>query len=219
MSHRGLGAPLIALSDYIIFGDSGIMTLNIGGIANITYLGKEGTIAFDTGPGNMLIDQAMAHFFGLSMDKDGRVARTGNIDDKLLIHLMKDAYLEHPLPKNSGREYYGSTYLSNLIKKFPWLKKEDFIRTLTRFTAASIYDQAKRFLPVLPSEIVVGGGGSRNTVLMSDLKTLFEGRVETFKDKGIDDEFREALGFAILANQTIHHAAGRIIDPEIMSGP
>ncbi|EQD65765.1 anhydro-N-acetylmuramic acid kinase, partial [mine drainage metagenome] len=60
MSHRGLGAPLIALSDYIIFGDSGIMTLNIGGIANITYLGKEGTIAFDTGPGNMLIDQAMA---------------------------------------------------------------------------------------------------------------------------------------------------------------
>ncbi len=219
MSHGGLGAPLIALSDYIIFGNSDIMTLNIGGIANMTYLGKEGTIAFDTGPGNMLIDQAMNHFFGLSMDKDGRVARTGDIDDKFLTYLMKDAYLKRPLPKNSGREYYGSLCLTNLFKKFPKLKKEDFIRTLTRFTAASIYDQAKRFLPALPSELVVGGGGSRNKVLMSDLKTLFEGRVETFKDKGINDEFREALGFAILANQTIHHAAGRIVDPKIMSGP
>jgi anhydro-N-acetylmuramic acid kinase len=219
MAQGGLGAPLVATSDYILFRRSGILTLNIGGIANITYLGEDGPLAFDTGPGNMLIDQAMHRLFGSRFDSDGIVASMGKVNEEMLTFLMKDRYLKISPPKNSGREYYGTQFLNKLLKKFSSLAKEDFVRTLTRFTAESIYDQARRFLPSLPTEVVVGGGGSKNRVIMSDMRELFGNIVSTFGSKGIDDELRESLAFAILANQTLHHAAGRITDVATMSGP
>ena len=219
MAHGGLGAPLIAISDFILFKRSGTLTVNIGGIANVTYLGENGPVAFDTGPGNMLIDQAMYRLCGANYDKDGAVAANGQIVEELLEFLMNDRYLKLKPPKNSGREYFGTLYLNRLLKKFPSVSKEDLIRTLTRFTAESIHDQCKRFLPNIPSEVIVGGGGSKNKVIMSDLGELFSGRISTFSSKGIDDELRESLGFAILANQTLHHAPGRVTDVRTMSGP
>jgi anhydro-N-acetylmuramic acid kinase len=219
MAHGGLGAPLVAISDYIIFKQSGTLTINIGGISNITYLGEKGPIAFDTGPGNILIDQAMFRLYGANYDKDGRVAANGQIVEKLLAFLMNDRYLKLRPPKNSGREYFGTIYLNKILKKFPSVSNEDLIRTLTRFTAESIHDQTERFLPGIRSEIIVGGGGSRNKMIMSDLTELFSGRISTFSSKGIDDELRESLAFAILANQTVHHAAGRITDVTKMYGP
>ena len=219
MANGGLGAPLIAISDYILFKRSGTLTLNIGGIANITYLGEKGPIAFDTGPGNMLIDQAMYQLYGAKYDKDGAVAANGQIVKELLEFLMKDRYLKLKPTKNSGREYFGTLYLNKILKKFPSVSREDLIRTLTRFTAESIHDQSEQFLPGIPSEVIVGGGGSKNKVIMSDLRELFSARISTFSSKGIDDELRESLGFAILANQTLHHAPGRVTDVGTMSGP
>ena len=219
MAYDGLGAPLIAISDYILFRDSGILTLNIGGIANITYLGEDGPIAFDTGPGNMLIDQAMYRFYGARFDENGTVASRGKIVEEVLSFLMSDRYIKLDPPKNSGREYYGIEYFKKILKRFPSISKEDLIRTITRFTAESIYDQANRYLPDAPKEVIVGGGGSKNKVIMSDLEELFTCRVSTFSSRGIDDELRESLGFAILANQTLHHAPGRVTDVGTMSGP
>jgi anhydro-N-acetylmuramic acid kinase len=219
MANGGLGAPLIAISDYILFGHSGVMTVNIGGIANITFLGEDRPLAFDTGPGNMLIDQAMYRFYGTNYDKNGEVASRGEVDGNLLKLLMSDRFLKMNPPKNSGREYYGNLYLNKILKKFSSISREDLIRTLTRFTADSIHDQALRFLPGYPAEVIVGGGGSKNKVIMSDLQELFSCKISTFSSRGIDDELRESLGFAILANQTLHSAAGRITDAKSMSGP
>ena len=219
MAHGGLGAPLVAISDYIIFKKLGTLTINIGGIANVTYLSENGPIAFDTGPGNILIDQAMSRLYGVNYDKDGLIAASGQIVEELLEFLMKDRYLKLNPPKNSGREYFGTIYLNRILKKFPYISNEDLIRTLTRFTAESIHNQTERFLPSIRSEAIVGGGGSKNKTIMSDLNELFSGRISTFSSKGIDDELRESLAFAILANQTVHHAAGRIADVTKMSGP
>ena len=219
MAYGGLGAPLIALSDYILFKTSGVLTVNIGGIANVTYLGEEGPIAFDVGPGNMLIDQAMNVLYGLQFDRNGKVAHEGVVSREVLDYMMKDQFLKLQPPKNSGREYFGRNYLLRIMNKFPSVRSENMIRTLTRFTAESIFDQVKRFIPHEPVKVVVGGGGTKNPVLMSDLTELFDGRVFTFSDFGINDEFREALGFAILANQTLHNAAGRITEVNTMSGP
>ena len=219
MAHGGLGAPLVAISDYIIFKQAGTLTINIGGIANITYLGEKGPVAFDTGPGNILIDQAMHRLYGVNYDKDGLVASNGQIVEELLEFLMRDRYLKLRPPKNSGREYFGSIYLDRILKKFSSVSNEDLIRTLTRFTSESIHDQTQRFLPSIRTEVIVGGGGSKNKMIMSDLTELFSRRVSTFSSKGIDDELRESLAFAILANQTVHHAAGRITDVTKMYGP
>jgi anhydro-N-acetylmuramic acid kinase len=219
MAQGGLGAPLIAISDYILFRRSGTLTVNIGGIANITYLGESGPVAFDTGPGNMLIDQAMYRVYRKNFDKDGKIASHGEIVEELLSFLMRDKYLKLSPPKNSGREYYGTQYLNKILKRFPSISREDLIRTLTRFTAESIHDQAVRYLQDIPKEVVVGGGGSKNRVIMSDLRELFSGRVTTFSSMGIEDDLRESLGFAILANQTLHNAPGRITDVKSMTGP
>jgi anhydro-N-acetylmuramic acid kinase len=219
MAYGGLGAPLIALSDYIIFKKPGTLTVNIGGISNVTFLDSKGSLAFDTGPGNMLIDLAVFKIYGQRMDKNGQIALSGTISPKLLEYLMKDPFFKKKPPKNSGREYFGKKYFQNVMRKFPSLRGEDLVRTLTRFTAVSIHEQIERFVHSPFSDIVVGGGGTKNPVLMQDLNELFNGKVRTFSSTGIRDDLREALGFAILANQTLHGAAGRLTDIQTMSGP
>ena len=219
MAYGGLGAPLVALSDYIIFKRPGTFTVNIGGISNVTYLDSKGFLAFDTGPGNMLIDLAASRVYGQRMDKNGQIALSGTISPKLLEYLMKDPFFKKYPPKNSGREYFGRKYLENIMRKFPSIKGEDLVRTLTRFTAVSIHEQAERFIDSQFSDIVVGGGGTKNPVLMQDLKELFNNKIRTFSSTGIRDDLREALGFAILANQTLHNAAGRLTNIQAMTGP
>ena len=219
MAYGGLGAPLMALSDYIIFKKPSTLTVNIGGISNVTYLDSNRFIAFDTGPGNMLIDLAMFYLYGQTMDKNGQIALSGKVSTQLLEYLMRDPFFKKKPPKNSGREYFGSAYLQRIIRRFPSLKGGDLIRTLTRFTAVSIQEQVEKFIDGALSDIVVGGGGTKNPVLMQDLKELFNGKVRTFSSTGIRDDLRDALGFALLANQTLHVAAGRLTDIQTMSGP
>ena len=134
----GQGAPLVPYFDYIIFHSSKMnrALLNIGGISNITVLDKkwkvDDVIAFDTGPGNMLIDYLTKKFFDKDYDKDGKIAMQGKINLELFDFLKhNDAFIERRPPKSTGREYYGKEFLSSLIKKFKKISHEDIIRTVT----------------------------------------------------------------------------------------
>ena len=207
----GLGAPLIALSDALLFNE-GTLTINIGGISNVTYIGRGRIIAFDTGPGNILINLLTDYFYNEPYDKDGLHASNGHVIRELINELMQDDYFKKPPPKNTGREYFGLDYVRSRI--LPYLgkySKDDLIRTVTRFTAESISDQVRRFISEPIREVIIGGGGTRNPVLMSDLRELLNGltpNITTFKDHGIDDLAREGLGFAIIANETLHLRVG-----------
>lgn len=204
MAHGGLGAPLTAFSDYIILKSPGTLAVNIGGIANIAYIGKDGVTAFDTGPGNMLIDLACKLFYGENLDAGGVHASKGKVVTELLQTLLSDGYVSKRPPKNTGREYFGPQFLENIMHKYSEIDKDNFIRTLTEFTTASIKDQVDTFIHESITRVVVGGGGTLNPVIMEGLKKEFPGLVSTFSDIGIDNTSRECLGFAILANQTLN---------------
>ena len=218
MAYGGLGAPLTAVSDFLILHDPGTLCVNIGGIGNITYIGNNGFLAFDTGPGNMLIDLAAMKFWGENYDRDGAHAAEGSVNQELLDHMLSDRCLQIPPPKNSGREYYNKDYLGRLLARFSGINKNDFIRTITRFTSFSIYDQVNRFVDGPVTRIIVGGGGSLNPLIMGDLQEAFGKRIMKFSEIGIDDMVRECLGFAVLANQTIHMAPGRINNFQDLTG-
>lgn len=218
MAYGGLGAPLTAVSDFLILHDPGTLCVNIGGIGNITYIKDNGFLAFDTGPGNMLIDLAAMKFWGKNFDRNGAHAAEGLVNQELLDYMLRDRYLLIPPPKNSGREYYNEEYLGRLLEKFREINKNDFIRTITRFTSFSIYDQVNRFVNGPVNRIIVGGGGSLNPLIMDDLQEAFGKRIVRFSEIGIDDMVRECLGFAVLANQTIHMAPGRINNFENLTG-
>ena len=218
MAFGGLGAPLTAVSDFLILHDPGTLCINIGGIGNITYIHSNGFLAFDTGPGNMLIDLAAMKFWGENYDRNGDHASKGAVNQELLNHLLKDEYLQISPPKNSGREYYNENYLDELLKKFKGIDQNDFIRTITRFTSSSIYHQVKLFATGPVKRIIVGGGGALNPVIMEDLEEVFGKPIMRFSEIGIDDMVRECLGFAVLANQTIHLAPGRITDFTNLTG-
>ncbi len=210
ISYGGLGAPLTAVSDYFILKEPGTLAINIGGISNIAYVLQGGVMGFDTGPGNMLIDLAVQKMFDRNYDADGAYASQGEINTSMLSYLLKDAYLNIAPPKNTGREYFGEDYVDSLMDKFSSINKYDFLRTLTRFTSVCIEAQVEKYIKKPVERIVVGGGCTKNPLIMSDLKELFSTKVQTFSDIGVDDMSRECLGFAILANQTLHSKPGRM---------
>lgn len=212
MAAGGQGAPLVCFADQLLFQDdeTGRCIQNIGGIANVTVVPARTAdapiIAFDTGPGNMLMDAAMQHFDGKSYDADGAVAARGQVDATLLNHLMAHDYLTQAPPKTTGRELFGVPFFEKLLAEFPHTSAENWLATLNYFTAASIVDAYERF--VFPdyrvSEMVVGGGGSFNPVLLQNLRTLLAEKkrnmmVKTHADFGIPDQYKEALAFGILA--------------------
>lgn len=216
MAAGGQGAPLVCFADQLLFQHEtiGRCVQNIGGIANVTVVPSHeavrqadlSIIAFDTGPGNMLMDAAMSHFYGKAYDADGAIAASGQIDETLLTYLMTHAYLTQAPPKTTGRELFGVPYFQELLAQFPNISAADWLATLNRFTAASIADAYQRF--VFPTydvaEVIVGGGGSFNPVLLSHLRSLLAETgqaitVKTHADFGIPDQYKEALAFAILA--------------------
>ncbi|HEY9688156.1 MAG TPA: anhydro-N-acetylmuramic acid kinase [Coleofasciculaceae cyanobacterium] len=226
MAAGGQGAPLVCFADLLLFQDEqhDRCIQNIGGIANVTvvpsrqatHAGKP-VIAFDTGPGNMLMDAAMAHFYGKSYDESGGVAASGTVNDALLAHLLAHPYLRQAPPKTTGRELFGLPYFQELLAIFPDISSADWLSTLTRFTAESLVDAYTRF--VFPgyevSEMVVGGGGAYNAFLMESLRTLFaacgrEIAIKTHADYGIHDKYKEALAFAILAWASLLHRPNNI---------
>lgn len=202
----GEGAPLVPYCDFVLqhSPSRSRVCLNIGGIANLTWLPRsaqpDSLIAFDTGPGNMLIDAAMRELFSRDFDENGVVAAQGTPDETWLGELLADPYFKRLPPKSAGREQFGAVALARGIPK------SNIIATLTLLTARSIA-QAIRSLaakgePV--DEVIVGGGGVHNTTLMRLLgRELPESRILPADDFGILADAKEALCFAILANETL----------------
>jgi anhydro-N-acetylmuramic acid kinase len=207
----GQGAPLIAYADHMLLSSRRKTRVlqNIGGIANLTWLKAKGTIddiiAFDTGPGNMVIDHVVTTVTKgrLSYDKNGRIAARGKVNERLLGRLMKDPYLRRKPPKTTGRELFGQTFADAVISGAK-LNAEDLVATVTAFTARSIADAYRRFLPKYPDEVILCGGGARNPVLVEMLrKEAAPAKVMFTDDFGIDADAKEAVSFALLAVETM----------------
>ncbi|HEY3250721.1 MAG TPA: anhydro-N-acetylmuramic acid kinase [Ignavibacteria bacterium] len=211
----GDGAPLVPYMDYILFThkQKNRALLNIGGISNITVLrkksSKDNVIAFDTGPGNMIIDGMMYHLFKKPFDKNGAIAKNGKVNQVLFKWLLGDSVYKYHPPKSTGREHYGKGFQKQLLTQIKGLNKNDVIRTVTEFTAYTIWYNYVRFIPVKINELIVSGGGAENPVLMKSIKQYFKGiAVRKMQDFGLTAKNKEAVLFAILANECISgHAA------------
>lgn len=204
----GQGAPLVPYTEYILYGGRNVdwALLNIGGIANITSIGKNGTLcdvfAFDTGPGNMVIDALVSIFKGGEerYDRNGETASNGRVDDSLMAFLLEDEYLNYPLPKSTGRERYGEKYVKAILERSKGMREEDIIRTVTAYTAECVRIGINKFFSNMPEVVLVSGGGASNPVLMEELSM----RVKTRVEKNIYSDSKEAVAFAVLANERLN---------------
>jgi anhydro-N-acetylmuramic acid kinase len=228
MAAGGQGAPLVTYVDWALQTDSERPRIlqNIGGIGNLTYLPPRASLkqvlAFDTGPGNMVIDGVVADLSGgkMSYDRNGKWAANGTTSKKLLADLMAHPYLRRKPPKTTGREEFGESFARNLLKSARRLRLRDadVVATATAFTAASIAEAYERFVfPKLTArqrgqlEIILGGGGAKNPVLRGMLsERVAPVSVLTQDDLGNSNAAKEALAFAVLAYQTIHHVPSNV---------
>ena len=215
----GEGAPLVPLADFYLFRpERGTrLLLNIGGIANLTLLtpDRDGIRGFDTGPGNALIDLAVQLLTDrLTFDNKGDIARRGKPDDEMLSELIDHPYLSKKPPKSTGLDVFGKDFLVVLRERYGGLSVEDFVATLTHFTARSIAGAIKEFGPASGSgkDIYVGGGGYHNRYLMKVLdEEVSPYRIRGVGDLGIPVDYREAIAFAILANETLEGRPGNLL--------
>jgi anhydro-N-acetylmuramic acid kinase len=219
----GQGAPLVPFADYLLYRHSklGRVSLNLGGIANITVLPANAkpsqVFAFDTGPANILIDALVHHFTHgrQRFDKNARLASQGRSLPALLDELMRDPYLKLAPPKSSGREYYGRAYVQKLLalgRRFR-ARPADLVRAATIFTALSVVDALNRF--VLPKtkirQLIVAGGGAHNPLILAQLDAALPG-IDVFLSSrfGISIDAKEAFAFALLAYETFHQRPANI---------
>jgi anhydro-N-acetylmuramic acid kinase len=215
----GQGAPLVPFVDYLLFRSQtkNRVALNIGGIANITVLPRNAqpdeVIAFDTGPGNMVIDQLVEELSKLSkarrrFDRNGAIAARGHVRRELLDALLNAKYFAAGPPKTAGREQYGGEFIARLLAtQFP---PEDLIATATALTAATIALGVKRFAPAT-DELIAAGGGTHNRQLMAQIAAFLPGvRLATTAEFGIDPDAKEAVAFAILAWRTWQRKPGNL---------
>ena len=216
ISAGGCGAPLVPVIDYLLFKDNApAILLNIGGISNITYIPKskkqEDVVAFDTGPGNMLIDGLMMKLYDLPYDEDGLIASSGKISKELLDTLMKDEYYDMPFPKSTGREKYNQEYVDYILKLSNELKlsKEDIIRTVTALTSSVIKYQIKKFFKEFDGVLIPAGGGCNNPVIMKDLEST-DYSLQKIDDYNISADAKEAYAFSILGYLRLTNQASNL---------
>ncbi|MCQ6521067.1 MULTISPECIES: anhydro-N-acetylmuramic acid kinase AnmK [Bacillus] len=215
MAAGGQGAPLVPYSEVILYRDPSKNRLlqNIGGIGNVTVIpsqkSDQNVIAFDTGPGNMIIDEVCQRLFQLPYDQNGEIAEQGEVVDEILTYCMNHPFLKMNPPKSTGREQFGEEFVSQLLKRYEKYSKENILTTVTMFTASSIVYHYKEF--ILPyyeiAEVILGGGGSYNDTLVEMIRYgLKDEKCTIFiqEDIGYSSEAKEAIAFAILANETYH---------------
>ncbi|EJQ06851.1 anhydro-N-acetylmuramic acid kinase AnmK [Bacillus paranthracis] len=215
MAAGGQGAPLVPYSEVILYRDPSKNRLlqNIGGIGNVTVIpsqkSDQNVIAFDTGPGNMIIDEVCQRLFQLPYDQNGEIAEQGEVVDEILTYCMNHPFLKMNPPKSTGREQFGEEFVSQLLKRYEKYSKENILTTVTMFTASSIVHHYKEF--ILPyyeiDEVILGGGGSYNDTLVEMIRYgLKDEKCTIFiqEDIGYSSEAKEAIAFAILANETYH---------------
>ncbi len=217
MAVGGQGAPLVPFADYALFHSATETRVvqNIGGIANLTYLpaggGLEEVIAFDTGPGNMLLDALMQRITegARQYDAEGAFAGRGNICAPLLELFLDDPYFALPPPKTTGREQFGQAYADRFYQEAQKFGcgNEDILATATRLTAQTIARACRDWLPAQGpiDTVIVGGGGTANLPLMQMLRDLLApARITTSAEFGLPDDAKEAVAFALLAYETLH---------------
>lgn len=216
----GQGAPMVSMLDWLLLTDAKTdrAVQNIGGISNVTFLPAKGTtaevIGFDNAPGNVLIDRAAQMLLDLPYDPEGNNAACGKVD-----HVLCQAWLDHSFfrlspPKSTGRELFNHHFLLACWQqaKESGLTIEDFLATLTELTVRGILDSYDRFLPRLPGEIILCGGGTRNLYLTRRLTELaYPMQIQTTDRYGIPSDYKEAIAFALLGYLRINDRPGNII--------
>jgi anhydro-N-acetylmuramic acid kinase len=223
MAAGGHGAPLVPFVDYLLYRHErvGRVALNIGGVANLTLIPPaakpDGVLAFDTGPGNMIVDALMEHYTrGRSaFDRDAKFAMRGRSNEPLLKKMSAHPFLREAPPKTAGREQFGAAYADEILA---WAKKhrvrpEDVVRTATVFTALSVADAFRKFVFPLSrvGELIVAGGGAQNPLLMAQLAAMLPGI--TILDStlfGLPSAAKEAFAFAVLAHESFHGRANNL---------
>jgi anhydro-N-acetylmuramic acid kinase len=216
MAAGGQGAPLVPFVDFLLYRHPriGRVALNIGGIANVTVIPAgaklEDVFAFDTGPGNMVIDALVRHFTRgrKRFDRNAEMAAKGKLLPRLLHTLLRDKYFSRLPPKTTGREQYGEGYLSTLLsqRETRHANPEDVVRTATILTALSILDAFHHFIRTKAKieELIVSGGGAHNPLLMAQLESGLNGvRVRPADELGVPGDAKEAFAFAVLACETL----------------
>jgi anhydro-N-acetylmuramic acid kinase len=219
----GEGAPLVPLADWWLFHteQESRALLNLGGMANVTWLPRGGSlsdvVAFDTGPGNAVLDALMSLRSGgrETHDRDGAVAARGQVSEALLSELLEDPFFEAPPPRSTGREHFGDAYAVQLrdLGRSLGLEEEDVMATAVELTAASVAGALQRFIAPRgrPDAVYVSGGGVRNRTLMRALERRCAGvSLQVLAVLGVPPESKEALAFAFLAHQTLCGLPGNV---------
>lgn len=226
----GQGAPLVPWADLHLYAaDYPRALLNIGGMANVTRVpargAQEALLAFDTGPGNALIDAAavMASRGELAFDRDGLLASEGRVDDALLAELLRHPYFAAVPPKSTGREVFGRPYVERVLESRPAADRAGWcglVATLTAFTVATITAALEAWvLPHGIEELVVTGGGARNPRILQLLRERLSVPVRTGEEVGIDSDAKEAVAFAALAWAHLQGVPGNVPAATGAAGP
>ncbi len=216
MAAGGRGAPLGPFLDFLLHRDSdvGRIAQNIGGIANLTAIPAgaflDDVIAYDTGPGNMVIDAIAERLFRQPFDREGQIAAAGTVLDPVVADVLRMPFFRRRPPKTAGREEFGREFASTFIRRCGRVNAADIVATATALTARSIADSIQHFVlrrNLSFSELIVAGGGTRNPTLMAMLANNVGklGLQVRFSDEfGVPSEAKEAIAFAVLAYQTWH---------------
>ncbi|OGI03806.1 MAG: anhydro-N-acetylmuramic acid kinase [Candidatus Melainabacteria bacterium GWF2_37_15] len=209
----GQGAPLVSFADEIMFkkDNKARAIQNIGGIGNVTVVAPGiDSFAFDTGPGNVIIDYCAKKYFNQDYDKDGLLAAQGKVDEEWLNTLLSEHYYRKSPPKTTGRELFSVSYIETALLSAPE-SPYDIMATVTALTASTIFNAYRDFVfPVTQiDEVIIGGGGGFNSVLMEMLKNKGL-NVLKHEDFGISDKFKEAIAFAMLAYATYYRIPNNV---------
>jgi anhydro-N-acetylmuramic acid kinase len=225
----GQGAPLVPMLDYVMFRSATVSRVlqNLGGIGNLTAIpagaGVDGVMAFDTGPGNMVIDACMKRLYEREFDESGEVARTGRVLQEVVDGILREGYFSALPPKSCGREQFGEAFVSRFIAMCRKVggredRDEDVVATATALTATSVVDAYRQFVSghlggAAPVEFVVAGGGAKNDVLMKMLGDGFaplKVKVRLMEELGVPSQAKEAVAFALLAWLSWHGLPGNV---------
>ncbi len=222
MAAGGKGAPLVPFFDYFFYRDTrvGRIAQNIGGIANLTAIPAGATlhdvIAFDTGPGNMVIDAVMQELYGRRYDREGKIAASGRVLEPLISRLLRADFFRQKPPRTAGREEFGREYVRQFLRMCGSASKLDAVTTATALTARSIGDAIARYVvrgKQRYQEMIVAGGGTKNRTLMAMLRDELRPKriaVRCSDAFGVPSEAKEAMAFAVLAYETWHRRPSNV---------
>jgi anhydro-N-acetylmuramic acid kinase len=221
----GKGAPLVPFLDYMLFRDAriGRIVQNLGGIANLTAIpagaATSDVIAFDTGPGNMVIDAVTEKLFGQPFDRGGRIAASGKILDRVINDSLRRAFFRKKPPKTAGREEFGREFVSQFLQHCGRCQKQDVVATATALTTKSISDAVRRHIGKNSTsnqafqEMILSGGGTKNSTLVAMLRTELAPlgiQLRLTDEFGLPSAAKEAVAFAVLAYETWHRRPSSI---------